>query len=118
MTAQNPIIGSNLDAKASKGTLGKDDELLASLGYKQGLPTSFSPAPSTHDRQHTEFKRNFTPLEVFGIGFTIVGLVPSITYVLHRISSTIKLTKYKCAKLHPHIFDTIWRTIGNGLGSK
>ena len=25
-----------------------------------------------------EFRRNFTPLEVFGIGFSIIGLVPSL----------------------------------------
>lgn len=38
----------------------KDEEVLAGLGYKQ------------------EFKRAFTPLEVFGIGFSIIGLLPSI----------------------------------------
>ncbi|KAF9002343.1 APC amino acid permease [Cyathus striatus] len=42
----------------------QDELLLASLGYKQ------------------EFKRNFTPLEVFGVGFSIIGLVPSIASVL------------------------------------
>ncbi|KAF9446737.1 APC amino acid permease [Macrolepiota fuliginosa MF-IS2] len=41
-----------------------DDALLAALGYKQ------------------EFKREFTPLEVFGIAFSIIGLVPSIASVL------------------------------------
>ncbi|KAK2462643.1 hypothetical protein APHAL10511_005376 [Amanita phalloides] len=41
-----------------------DDALLASLGYKQ------------------EFKRNFTPIEVFGIGFSVIGLMPSISSVL------------------------------------
>jgi hypothetical protein len=25
-----------------------------------------------------EFRRNFTPLEVFGVGFSIIGIVPSI----------------------------------------
>ena len=39
---------------------GKDEEVLAGLGYKQ------------------EFKRAFRPLEVFGIGFSIIGLLPSI----------------------------------------
>ena len=38
----------------------KDEELLAGLGYKQ------------------EFKRAFNPIEVFGIGFSIIGLFPSI----------------------------------------
>ncbi|KAI0075968.1 APC amino acid permease [Panus rudis PR-1116 ss-1] len=41
-----------------------DAAALARLGYKQ------------------EFKRAFTPLEVFGIGFSIIGLVPSIASVL------------------------------------
>lgn len=42
----------------------RDEELLATLGYKQ------------------EFKREFTPLEVFGIAFSIIGLLPSISSVL------------------------------------
>ncbi|KAJ6526559.1 amino acid/polyamine transporter I [Mycena vulgaris] len=41
-----------------------DEKLLATLGYKQ------------------EFKRAFTPLEVFGIAFSIIGLLPSIASVL------------------------------------
>ncbi|KAG6844511.1 hypothetical protein H0H87_006336 [Tephrocybe sp. NHM501043] len=41
-----------------------DEELLASLGYKQ------------------EFKRAFAPWEVFGIAFSIIGLLPSIASVL------------------------------------
>ncbi|PPQ75223.1 hypothetical protein CVT26_008308, partial [Gymnopilus dilepis] len=42
----------------------KDEALLAELGYKQ------------------EFKRAFKPLEVFGIAFSIIGLLPSIASVL------------------------------------
>ncbi|KAJ2927639.1 hypothetical protein H1R20_g9449, partial [Candolleomyces eurysporus] len=41
-----------------------DEELLATLGYKQ------------------EFKRAFKPIEVFGIAFSIIGLLPSIASVL------------------------------------
>jgi len=41
-----------------------DEQLLATLGYKQ------------------EFKREFTSFEVFGIAFSIIGLVPSIASVL------------------------------------
>ncbi|CAK5271009.1 unnamed protein product [Mycena citricolor] len=41
-----------------------DEQLLAELGYKQ------------------EFKRAFTPLEVFGIAFSIIGLLPSIASVI------------------------------------
>ncbi len=42
----------------------KDEELLAGLGYKQ------------------EFKRDFRPLEVFGIAFSLIGLFPSASYVI------------------------------------
>ncbi|KII84137.1 hypothetical protein PLICRDRAFT_179813 [Plicaturopsis crispa FD-325 SS-3] len=41
-----------------------DEELLAALGYKQ------------------EFLRAFTPIEVFGIAFSIIGLLPSVASVL------------------------------------
>ena len=41
-----------------------DEALLASLGYKQ------------------EFRREFAPLEVFGIAFSIIGLLPSMASVL------------------------------------
>ncbi|KAI0701617.1 APC amino acid permease [Earliella scabrosa] len=41
-----------------------DNAALAALGYKQ------------------EFKRSFTAVEVFGIGFSIIGLFPSIASVL------------------------------------
>ena len=40
-----------------------DEARLARLGYKQ------------------EFKRHFTPLEVFGISFSIIGIFPSIACV-------------------------------------
>lgn len=56
MAAQSPIVPSSLDSKAGlKDTLSTesddiDDSLLASLGYKQGLPTpSLSPTQSAHD---------------------------------------------------------------------
>ncbi|KAF7430212.1 GABA-specific high-affinity permease [Pleurotus ostreatus] len=42
----------------------RDAALLANLGYKQ------------------EFTRDFTPFEVFGLGFSIIGVVPSVTSVL------------------------------------
>lgn len=41
-----------------------DEELLATLGYKQ------------------EFKREFSPLEIFGVSFSIIGLLPSMASVL------------------------------------
>ena len=43
---------------------------------------SFSPIRTIRyaylDVENLEFRRNFTPLEVFGIGFSIIGLVPSL----------------------------------------
>ncbi|KAF4564023.1 GABA-specific high-affinity permease [Pleurotus pulmonarius] len=42
----------------------RDAALLADLGYKQ------------------EFIRDFSPFEVFGLGFSIIGVVPSVTSVL------------------------------------
>ena len=50
-------------AMEMKKDVTKDEAVLASLGYKQ------------------EFKREFSRLEIFGIGFSIVGVVPSITCV-------------------------------------
>jgi hypothetical protein len=44
--------------------LNRDDTLLASLGYK------------------AELKREFTALEVFGLAFSIIGLLPSIASTL------------------------------------
>lgn len=48
----------------SRGPKSSDDALLESLGYKQ------------------EFKREFTALELFGVAFSILGVVPSIASVL------------------------------------
>ncbi|KAI0674185.1 APC amino acid permease [Trametes maxima] len=48
----------------SPSATASDDAALAALGYKQ------------------EFKRAFKPIEVFGIGFSIIGLFPSISSVL------------------------------------
>jgi hypothetical protein len=61
-----------------------DDALLASLGYKQG-PSFFyyfEHATTIELRRFIELKRNFTPLEVFGIGFSVIGLIPSMASVV------------------------------------
>ncbi|KAF8461313.1 amino acid/polyamine transporter I [Gautieria morchelliformis] len=56
---------SKIEAEANKvPALTADERLLHSLGYKQ------------------EFKREFTRFEVFGISFSIIGLLPSIASVL------------------------------------
>lgn len=54
------VTGGNGDVLASEA----DAELLAKMGYKQ------------------ELKRNFSTLEVFGIAFSIMGLLPSISSTL------------------------------------
>lgn len=51
------------EAKYDAGSITSDVAVLASLGYKQ------------------EFKRAFSPVEVFGLGFSIIGVFPSIAYV-------------------------------------
>lgn len=53
-------------SEKTRGTdrISNDEDLLARLGYKQ------------------EFKRDFSRLELFGLSFTIVGVVQSIAYVL------------------------------------
>ncbi|KAG2360781.1 amino acid transporter [Suillus spraguei] len=48
----------------SHSELTRDEAILARLGYKQ------------------EFQREFTPLEVFGVAFSLIGVVPSIASVL------------------------------------
>ena len=58
--AQPPTYMSNSKAEE----LGRDDALLASLGYK------------------AELKREFNALEVFGLAFSIMGLLPSIASTL------------------------------------
>jgi hypothetical protein len=45
-----------------------DEALLAALGYKQ------------------ELRRDFSPLEVFGFGFSIIGVLPALAYArFHRL---------------------------------
>jgi len=57
-----PPTYTSRDATAEE--LGRDDALLASLGYK------------------AELKREFKALEVFGLAFSIMGLLPSIASTL------------------------------------
>ncbi|OJA10130.1 hypothetical protein AZE42_09371 [Rhizopogon vesiculosus] len=61
------------DMESREHAIAKADEaLLAELGYKQ------------------EFKRAFTPLEVFGIAFSIIGLLPSIAYDIFPRDSSLQ----------------------------
>lgn len=73
-TIQNPVNlqprsndfnwSEKLNSDDKFDTLGKDDALLASLGYK------------------AELKREFKAVEVFGLMFSIYGLLPSISSTL------------------------------------
>lgn len=64
-TQQNNTLEARLDAKETSG----DEALLQSLGYKQ------------------ELRRTFTPLELFGVGFSIIGLFPSIAFVFFSLDT-------------------------------
>ncbi|KAA1473610.1 amino acid transporter [Dentipellis sp. KUC8613] len=63
VTTDDSATNMSQDASAVEGRR-RDEALLATLGYKQ------------------ELMRVFTPWELFGIGFSIIGLFPSIASVL------------------------------------
>lgn len=65
-TPEDPAQHPELTTTAEGVVLSSDGDaqLLAKMGYKQ------------------ELKRNFTALEVFGIAFSIMGLLPSIASTL------------------------------------
>lgn len=47
-----------------------------------------------------EFKRAFTPIEVFGLGFSIIGLIPSIACVdLRNHWAVLTLIRQFCFSL-------------------
>jgi ABC-type microcin C transport system permease subunit YejB len=65
--ASNKFHGSlseEMNSATELDTLGKDDALLASLGYR------------------AELKREFKAVEVFGLMFSVFGLLPSIASTL------------------------------------
>ncbi|EGN92829.1 hypothetical protein SERLA73DRAFT_127192 [Serpula lacrymans var. lacrymans S7.3] len=53
-----------MDSPPQSHVRGNDDALLASLGYKQ------------------ELKRDFSAIQIFGISFSIIGVLPSVASVL------------------------------------
>ncbi|KAG6374456.1 amino acid permease-domain-containing protein [Boletus reticuloceps] len=73
-----------------------DEAVLARLGYRQ------------------EFKRNFKPLDVFGIAFSIIGLLPSIACVLASVLHISRFLDFSqlCAFEH----GIQWRSCVNGVG--
>ena len=58
------VVNESLSQNNSEGqSMSPDEALLATLGYKQ------------------EFRRDFSSLEVFGVAFSIIGVLPSIAFV-------------------------------------
>lgn len=73
-----------------------DEELLASLGYKQ------------------EFKREFTKFEVFGVAFSIIGLLPSIACV--RPGPSERTSTDNSCQLRTIVRSAEWRAVRHGVG--
>src|SRR5271168_1588868 len=84
----------NSNPRKLEEELSKDDTLLASLGYK------------------AELKRDFTALEVFGLAFSIIGLLPSISSTLVYSMPAGGLVGMVCSLL-TFLFST---EIGIGMG--
>ncbi|KAF8152248.1 amino acid permease-domain-containing protein [Crassisporium funariophilum] len=59
-----PDTTNEMQSSNRNEVLQRDEALLASLGYKQ------------------ELKRPFTPFEIFGVSFSVIGLLPSMASVL------------------------------------
>ena len=80
---QDVSDGSEKHASSDEGSgsLASDNAALAALGYKQ------------------EFKRSFNAIEVFGLGFSIIGLFPSIAYVRLLPSRTTALSYLECSSV-------------------
>ncbi|KZV65292.1 amino acid transporter [Peniophora sp. CONT] len=67
--ASSPSLGASdekdsIEKRSYEVVLDADEALLKQLGYKQ------------------ELRRTFTPLELFGVGFGIIGVVPSVASIL------------------------------------
>lgn len=59
--------------------LDADVLLLASLGYKQGKPTPNPEIAIAVLNGIAELRRHFSPLQIFGTAFSIVGLVSAFS---------------------------------------
>ena len=71
MSEKTSIASVDADKLSQERSLTSDEAHLAHLGYKQ------------------EFQRAFSPIEVFGLGFSIIGLFPSIALVRSPLRSTL-----------------------------
>lgn len=80
------VLKSPVSDRAPKFSEGRDEDLLARLGYKQ------------------EFKRDFKRLELFGLSFTIVGVVQSIAWVPASFALGTQLTNCDPRRAVPFCF--------------
>lgn len=99
-----------------------DERLLAELGYKQEFQREFTPLEvdftsyifaffsSTHHIRKSQ-------LQIFGVSFSIVGLLPSIASV--PCPPPLSRNIIHChLQLSTLLFYSQWRSGGDGLGSK
>lgn len=72
-----------------------------------------------------EFRRNFSAVELFGIGFSIIGIVPSLACVSSShgsLASRLELgTDNDLCDIGPQqvcscVFDPVWWGVGYDLG--
>ena len=75
-----------MDTTATDEQVRQDVAVLANLGYKQ------------------EFKRDFKRLELFGLSFTIVGVVQSIAWVPASFALGAQLTNCEPRRAVPFCF--------------
>lgn len=77
-----------------------DENLLASLGYRQ------------------ELRRAYSTWELFGIGFSLIGLFPSIAYVapMHLWYHVYHSSSYPIEQVRSRVRSPEWRASGLGLG--
>jgi hypothetical protein len=74
------MISESPDSQSEHTT---DEAILARLGYKQELRREFTPlevSPVSEASNWPHTTANVAPAKVFGVAFSIVGLVPSIAY--------------------------------------
>ena len=97
-----------------------DERLLAELGYKQEFQREFTPLEvyfTSYLLQVTSLPLTHSQLQIFGISFNIVGLLPSIASVpCPLMFSCIAIRNH--LQLSPLLFYPQWRSGGDGLGGK
>jgi len=98
-----------------------DERLLAELGYKQEFQREFTPLEvyftsylltSLSLTHHSQ-----SQLQIFGVSFSIVGLLPSIASVPRPPPFSCNIIRCHL-QLSTLLFYSQWRPGGDGLGGK